>query len=99
MSELTNPHDKFFKEMFSQLDLTGDFLQNYLPAPSSTSLTSVRYSWKKRVSLSPSSGNISLICCSAFPVGIVADWHSSFSSLNTRASGTVGPGCNCCATS
>ncbi|MCL4868366.1 MAG: Rpn family recombination-promoting nuclease/putative transposase [Anaerolineae bacterium] len=32
MSELTNPHDKFFKEMFGQLELARDFLQNYLPA-------------------------------------------------------------------
>jgi predicted transposase YdaD len=33
MSEISNPHDKFFKEMFSQPELTRDFPQNYLPTP------------------------------------------------------------------
>lgn len=32
MSELTNPHDRFFKETFSRPELARDFLQNYLPA-------------------------------------------------------------------
>ncbi len=31
MSELSNPHDKFFKETFSRLEIARDFLQNYLP--------------------------------------------------------------------
>ncbi len=29
--ELTNPHDKFFKEIFGQPDLAADFVRNYLP--------------------------------------------------------------------
>ena len=33
MSDLTNPHDKFFKETFGQIEVTRDFLHNYLPAP------------------------------------------------------------------
>jgi len=28
-----NPHDKFFKEVFSHKDTAGDFLANYLPEP------------------------------------------------------------------
>ena len=28
---LTNPHDKFFKEIFGQPDLAADFVRNYLP--------------------------------------------------------------------
>jgi predicted transposase/invertase (TIGR01784 family) len=30
--ELTNPHDKFFKEIFGQPDLAADFVRNYLPS-------------------------------------------------------------------
>ena len=33
MSEMVNPHDKFFKEVFSHKDTAGDFLANYLPEP------------------------------------------------------------------
>lgn len=29
--KIQNPHDKFFKETFSNLDVTRDFLENYLP--------------------------------------------------------------------
>ena len=32
MSELSNPHDKFFKESFSRPEVAGDFLVQYLPA-------------------------------------------------------------------
>ncbi len=32
MSELANPHDKFFKELFGQPDTAADFITNYLPA-------------------------------------------------------------------
>lgn len=32
MSELTNPHDRFFKEALSQQDAAVDFLRHYLPA-------------------------------------------------------------------
>lgn len=32
MSDLNNPHDKFFKESFAQLEVARDFLRNYLPA-------------------------------------------------------------------
>ncbi len=31
MSDITNPHDKFFKETFSQPEIARDFLANYLP--------------------------------------------------------------------
>lgn len=31
MSDLTNPHDKFFKETFSQIEVARDFFVNYLP--------------------------------------------------------------------
>lgn len=33
MSDLTNPHDKFFKETFGQIEVARDFLRNYLPVP------------------------------------------------------------------
>ena len=29
--DLTNPHDKFFKEIFGKPDLAADFVRNYLP--------------------------------------------------------------------
>jgi predicted transposase YdaD len=32
MSELRNPHDLFFRETFSRLEVARDFLENYLPA-------------------------------------------------------------------
>lgn len=31
MSELTNPHDHFFKDLFSRPEVAADFLANYLP--------------------------------------------------------------------
>ncbi|MBE2202390.1 MAG: Rpn family recombination-promoting nuclease/putative transposase, partial [Anaerolinea sp.] len=31
MSDLSNPHDKFFKETFSQPEVARDFFANYLP--------------------------------------------------------------------
>ena len=31
-TELSNPHDRFFKEIFSRPEVARDFLQNYLPA-------------------------------------------------------------------
>lgn len=31
MPDLPNPHDRFFKELFSQLDTVTDFVQYYLP--------------------------------------------------------------------
>lgn len=31
MSELTNPHDRFFKESFSRPEIARDFLARYLP--------------------------------------------------------------------
>ncbi len=33
MSDLSNPHDKFFKETFSQPEVARDFFANYLPQP------------------------------------------------------------------
>ena len=32
MSELSNPHDRFFKETFSRIEVARDLLANYLPA-------------------------------------------------------------------
>jgi len=32
MSDLTNPHDKFFKDVFTRQEAAQDFLQHYLPA-------------------------------------------------------------------
>ena len=32
MGEIINPHDKFFKEVFSRREVAVDFLRNYLPA-------------------------------------------------------------------
>ncbi|MBE7528201.1 MAG: Rpn family recombination-promoting nuclease/putative transposase [Ardenticatenaceae bacterium] len=32
MSDLTNPHDHFFKEIFSRIEVARDFFANYLPA-------------------------------------------------------------------
>jgi len=32
MTEIINPHDKFFKEVFSRREVAVDFLRNYLPA-------------------------------------------------------------------
>ena len=32
MSDISNPHDKFFKETFTRLELARDFFANYLPA-------------------------------------------------------------------
>lgn len=31
MAEISNPHDRFFKELLSSADLASDFLQHYLP--------------------------------------------------------------------
>ncbi|NCD35399.1 MAG: hypothetical protein EOL87_18585 [Spartobacteria bacterium] len=31
MSDVTNPHDKFFREMWSQQEVARDYLANYLP--------------------------------------------------------------------
>lgn len=31
MDQITNPHDKFFKEVFTRRDTAGEFLRNYLP--------------------------------------------------------------------
>lgn len=31
MTEITKPHDKFFKEVFTRRDTAEEFLQNYLP--------------------------------------------------------------------
>ena len=31
MSDLSNPHDRFFKETFSRLEVAQDFFTNYLP--------------------------------------------------------------------
>ena len=31
MTEISNPHDKFFKEVFSRREVAVDFLRNYLP--------------------------------------------------------------------
>ncbi len=31
MIEISNPHDKFFKEVFSRREVAVDFLRNYLP--------------------------------------------------------------------
>jgi len=31
MAEISNPHDKFFKEVFSRREVAVDFLRNYLP--------------------------------------------------------------------
>lgn len=33
MGELTNPHDKFFKETFTRIEIARDFFANYLPQP------------------------------------------------------------------
>ena len=32
MSELQNPHDRFFRETFSRLEVARDFLTEYLPS-------------------------------------------------------------------
>jgi predicted transposase YdaD len=32
MDRITNPHDKFFKEVFTHQETAEDFLTNYLPA-------------------------------------------------------------------
>ena len=32
MPEITNPHDRFFKEVFARKEVTADFLRNYLLA-------------------------------------------------------------------
>ena len=31
MSDLSNPHDRFFKETFSRIEVARDLLANYLP--------------------------------------------------------------------
>jgi predicted transposase/invertase (TIGR01784 family) len=31
MNELSNPHDRYFKETFSRPEIVRDFLSNYLP--------------------------------------------------------------------
>jgi predicted transposase YdaD len=31
MADITNPHDRFFKEVFSRPDVAEDFLFHYLP--------------------------------------------------------------------
>ncbi len=36
MSDLTNPHDKFFKDLFTRREAAQDFLQHYLPAEVAT---------------------------------------------------------------
>jgi predicted transposase/invertase (TIGR01784 family) len=38
MAEITNPHDHFFKDMFSRPELAADFLQSYLPPEVATLL-------------------------------------------------------------
>ena len=32
MPEITNPHDRFFKEVFARKEVAADFLRNYLSA-------------------------------------------------------------------
>jgi len=32
-TKIQNPHDKFFKETFSNLEVARDFMENYLPEP------------------------------------------------------------------
>jgi predicted transposase/invertase (TIGR01784 family) len=32
MSEIANPHDRFFKDLFTRPDVAADFLANYLPS-------------------------------------------------------------------
>ncbi len=32
MADITNPHDRFFKEIFSRREVASDFLNNYLPS-------------------------------------------------------------------
>ena len=32
MTEITNPHDKFFKEVFGRAEIAAEFMANYLPA-------------------------------------------------------------------
>ena len=38
MTELTNPHDRFFKETFTRIELAQDFFAQYLPAPVAATL-------------------------------------------------------------
>jgi predicted transposase/invertase (TIGR01784 family) len=33
VADISNPHDRFFKETFSQPEIAADFLANHLPAP------------------------------------------------------------------
>jgi predicted transposase/invertase (TIGR01784 family) len=40
MTDFANPHDKFFKEIFSRPDVARDFLIHYLPAGLSRLLVS-----------------------------------------------------------
>ena len=32
MEPITNPHDRFFRQVFSRRETAADFLRNYLPA-------------------------------------------------------------------
>jgi len=31
MSEITNPHDKFFKQVFTRMETVEEFIRHYLP--------------------------------------------------------------------
>ncbi len=42
MAELTNPHDKFFKEALTQPDAARTFLRDYLPAEYEKHLNKLR---------------------------------------------------------
>ena len=47
MADITNPHDKFFRENFSQIEIVKDFLRNYLPQKVSTLLNLDQISLQK----------------------------------------------------
>lgn len=53
MSDLTNPHDKFFKEAFGRIEVARDFLHNYLPAPVLTQLNLSQIQLEKETFIDP----------------------------------------------
>jgi predicted transposase/invertase (TIGR01784 family) len=47
MSEITNPHDRFFKEMFSRTEVAEDFVRHYLPPELSAALAPNSFKLRK----------------------------------------------------
>lgn len=100
MSELTNPHDKFFKAALTQPDAARSFLRDYLPAAVAETLDLARLQLIKdsfvdetlQEQFSDLLYEVGLRDCGT------AVRHTSVYSSSTRAMLTHRPPIRCCAT-